>query len=321
MKNAIIKFAGLCYNYGCDLWRFWKYASNHRVGGRTMEQRIAAIGATYHVLEKGLSMPEPRPGFGKDVVDKLLDLLGKYQQEGFDMKAVAIQSAHGALQAYLDFNDEQQCDLGERGERIHAYLASCDPTSIGGVHHYSDKELRALGQRPFAEFAASRHSIRKFADKEVDMDLIREAVRMALKTPTVCNRQSFRVYVSPSREVKDRMLNHQSGNRGFGQSADKCIVVAAELQSFFASAERNQAFVDGGLFSMSLMYALHYLGLGSCPLNWSVNAIVDRKFREEFPVPDSQVIIMMIVVGHLPEQLCVPQSNRRPLHEVFHILD
>lgn len=316
--DALKKIAGLAYNYLYDLRRFWRYASNHRVGGRTQTQRLSAIIATYHVVEKGMSMPEVRLGYGQDVIRKLIIMIRSYQAAGYSTKEQPIEEAVGALKAYIDFHVERDFKLGKIAEEIRVLTDNLNAHG-GGTVRLKRNEIRELGQAPFREFAQSRYSIRHYADKDVPVELIREAVVIAQKTPSVCNRQSFRVYVSKDRETKDAMLKHQSGNRGFGQSADKVIVVTADLETFFASSERNQAFIDGGLFSMSLMYALHHLGLGSCPLNWCVNAIRDRRFRAEYEIPDNEVVIMFMSVGYLPEQLDVPQSGRRPVDEIFQI--
>ena len=316
--DALKKIAGLAYNYFYDLHRFWRYASNHRVGGCTETQRVSAIIATYHVIEKGMSMPEVRLGYGQDVIRKLIGLILSYQSAGYSINEQPIEEAVGALLAYIDFHIDRDFELGKIAEEI---LELTDKLNAhgGGTFRLKRDEICELGKASFREFSQSRHSIRNYADLDVPIELIREAVVIAQKTPSVCNRQSFRVYVSKDRATKNAILNHQSGNRGFGHSADKVIVVTSDLETFFASSERNQPFIDGGLFSMSLMYALHHLGLGSCPLNWCVNAIRDRRFRAAYDIPDNEVVIMLISVGYLPEQLDVPQSGRRPVDEIFQI--
>lgn len=109
----------------------------------------------------------------------------------------------------------------------------------------------------------------------------------------------------------------QNGNRGFGSLAPRLLIVSGEMQSFFGSSERNQIFIDGGLFSMSLLFGLHAMGLGACPLNWSVSFRQDRKLRRKFRIPESEAVIMIISLGYLPETLSVPKSVRYPLSGVM----
>ena len=83
--------------------------------------------------------------------------------------------------------------------------------------------------------------------------------------------------------------------------------------------ERNQSFIDGGFFGMSLVYALHYLGLGTCCLHWSVNYKKDNKLRKLVKIKDSENILFMILVGHLPTKLKVAKSERIDLNDIMKI--
>lgn len=105
-------------------------------------------------------------------------------------------------------------------------------------------------------------------------------------------------------------LRWQPGNRGFGHLASRALVVTVDLQAFSGPGERNQAWVDGGMFAMSLLYALHSLGYGACPLAWSQRSSFDRQARAALGIPPNEVIIMMIAVGTLPERFRVAVSQR-----------
>ena len=68
---------------------------------------------------------------------------------------------------------------------------------------------------------------------------------------------------------------------------------------------------------MSLVYALHSLGLGSCCLNWCVEKETDQKLRRITGIAESEAVIMMIGVGHLPEKLVVARSMRKSLETIL----
>jgi nitroreductase len=88
--------------------------------------------------------------------------------------------------------------------------------------------------------------------------------------------------------------------------------VTSDLKCFTGVTERNEAYVDGGMFAMSLLYALHHQGVGACPLNWMVPSSVDAKLRRVLPIPQNEKVIMVISVGHMPDKLRVAKSVRRP---------
>jgi nitroreductase len=98
-------------------------------------------------------------------------------------------------------------------------------------------------------------------------------------------------------------------------------VVVCDLRHFVTVGERNQAWIDGGMFAMSLVYALHALGLGTCFLNWSVTEDVDRKLRPHLKVTEHDVIITMLAVGHLPERFRVAHSQRKPIDQALVLED
>ena len=115
-------------------------------------------------------------------------------------------------------------------------------------------------------------------------------------------------------------MAHQNGNAGFGDDADKVLIVTVELKDFRGPKERNQAYIDGGLFSMSLIYAMHSLGIGTCALNLSLNHKDELELLREAEIPHSEIAIMMIAIGKIPEQFYVADSARRDLEDVVKII-
>ncbi|MCA1991990.1 MAG: hypothetical protein LDL41_08075, partial [Coleofasciculus sp. S288] len=59
------------------------------------------------------------------------------------------------------------------------------------------------------------------------------------------------------------------------------------------------------------------LGLETCCLNWSVERHADRALREATQISNSEAIIMMIAVGHIPDELKVAQSPRKKIDDVL----
>jgi nitroreductase len=72
---------------------------------------------------------------------------------------------------------------------------------------------------------------------------------------------------------------------------------------------------------MTFIHALHYEGLGTCCLNWSVEPAVDRALKRDLGLPFAEAVIMLVAIGSLPERYTVAHSPRRPLHEVWIGLD
>src|SRR3546814_8739546 len=94
---------------------------------------------------------------------------------------------------------------------------------------------------------------------------------------TLFRSQASYVYCLQSREIIDRALSLQNGNRGFGHEIPCLLILCTDLSAFDTAGERYQHWIDGGMFSMSLVWALHALGYSSCCLNWSKTPSDGRK--------------------------------------------
>ena len=189
----------------------------------------------------------------------------------------------------------------------------------GGAVRVRRTELDRKRNGSFVEFFTSRHSVRHFTGGTIPDQIIREAVRIAQMTPSVCNRQSWRVHAFYDRDMILRLLEIQAGNRGFGDQSSVVLIITCDLTSFVDVAERYQAWIDGGMFSMSLCLALHALGYGTCCLNWSKERADDRRLREAAKLPATEQVIMLLAVGCLPDEFQVACSSRLEIDQVVKI--
>ncbi|MBB3153303.1 nitroreductase [Paenibacillus endophyticus] len=307
-------------NYIYDIKRYIKYSSS--VADNKRLKLEAQITAKYHVIEKGLSMPEPRVGFGKDRVNRLIFLLDRYICKGYCVETTQIQAAIQVLDKYFEFNrsatDNYTLGMVQRANNLFKDIKLNN--HIGGTLLMDKDAYLAKTQINFKEFAYGRSSVRNFTEVNVDIDLLLESIKIAQKTPSVCNRQSSRVYLIKDKDKIKEALSLQNGNRGFGHLINKVLIVTSDLNAFKGLIERNQSFIDGGMYSMSLLYALHYHGLGACALNWAVEKGKDSKLRNALNIKENENIIMMIGVGHLPSSFSVPISKRKDLNEVITII-
>ena len=83
--------------------------------------------------------------------------------------------------------------------------------------------------------------------------------------------------------------------------------------------ESNQAFVDGGLFSMRLLLSLHSQEIASCCLNTCLPYLDEVEIKKIANIPQSERLIMMIGIGNYKETYEVAISDRVPLSEILNI--
>jgi len=301
--------------YRYDLRRYIKYSAiNGPSNQRHWEARITAM---YHVLEKGLSMPDPRPGFGEKTAEQLIASINQYLALEYPEDASCIQSGLSAIKSYMAFRQKDGTQISANIAKGWENLQKRTNTHHNAIILKRRAEITATSKQSFEIFAHGRHSIRNYSNQPIDESIIKRAVEVSQRSPSACNRQSARVYSVSSETAIEKVLALQNGNRGFGHLANRVLIVSADVAAFIDPNERNQSFIDGGMFAMSLLYALHYLELGACALNWCATPENDIKLKKLIGIPESEVILMIITVGHIPNEVSIANSQRKPLDQVY----
>jgi len=283
-----------------------------------MERRNYQQVMLYHTLEKSLSFKNRDSNSGWRNIYKLLNLLNIAKQSSsigyHDKASKQILEKFIALPENINLKQSQQ--LKKELEKF-----DFNSNDIHGAMEYSLSDFNKGKLDQPEDFFLTRYSLREFQDKTVSDEMIHRAVRLAMKTPSVCNRQAWLIYHTSNKEVKNRVLSYQNGNRPFGKNIPNMLVVATDLKAFLSASERYQHWIDGGLLSMSLMYAFHSLGMATCALNWSQSPKNDKLLRKAVNIKPSHTIIMILAVGYPDENNKVCVSARRPFEEIYSILE
>ncbi|WP_300682299.1 nitroreductase family protein [Nocardioides sp.] len=258
-------------------------------------QLDASATRLYHRVEKGFSLPTPRRPFGARAIPGLNRVLAS---EHADLDALYAREARLILEALAQWNDH-----GDLNDQV-APPGESLPTN-------------PLDPETLATFITSRHSVRDFDQRPVDRALISEAVRLGGYAPSVCNRQGWRAYWFDDREDIARILADHRGSAGFADRVPGLFVITYDLRAFEETRERNQGWIDAGLFSMTLLLALHGLGLGAVPLNWSRRNSASRRIRRNAALPEHENVVMLIAAGHPAPGYRVARSARRPVSEIL----
>lgn len=309
------------YSYYLDCVEFLRFSGTLSPYG-SRERWIARLTKKYHSIEKGLSLSKPRPGFGKQTVLLLVSDVGAYvERYGMDETARVTLNVLDNYRQFSQDNSVMDVELLESLKRVSRIGggAQSGSKSGGGTFEIAKADIMESASIDFRSFAFSRHSVRQFVDEPISNDTVIEAVRIAQRSPSVCNRQPWRLHVYRDLQQIQGILACQNGNRGFGDQAAAILLVTSDLSAFEGAQERNEAYVDGGMFSMSLVYALHSLGLGSCCLNLCQQNYQSRRTKTVCGVPKNEVLIMMIAVGVQPDQMKVAFSHRREVEEIVEV--
>jgi nitroreductase len=125
------------------------------------------------------------------------------------------------------------------------------------------------------------------------------------------------VHAYQDRQRIQALLALQGGSRGFAESVGNLFVVSSEICAWGGPGQRNQAYVDGALFAMCLMFACRSMGWGACPLNLAIDHKTEDAIRRAGGIPAGERLIMMIAFGEpLAPDTKVAFSPRRPAAEI-----
>lgn len=284
----------------------------------TRENMLSRVITAYHIVEKGLTMPNRRLAFGKTAVKRLMTRIDNFAAE-FSAQEPQVQHALGVLSAYMKLHVDAKFDFSQDiayWDGITAFLRRFGDVRPAIQPHVTQEEFYRDKDKPFPAFAAARHTLRNYSAQPLPISRVRQAVALAMTTPSACNRQYWKTYCISNHDLGQKVLNIQSGNRGFGHLADKVIIVTVNLEAVGPN-ERNDVFTNGGMYLMNLCYALFYYEIAHCILNWSKSPEVDAELRSLIHLPDSESVVAVLSCGETPDEFDVASSPRRDVSDVF----
>lgn len=305
------------YGFLYDFKRFYFYSA-WKSDVLDKEIRNYHMVKVYHSLEKSLSFKSRKKNAGWSTAKLVLDLVRVADSTGdygyHDRAGLAV------LKNFVNHSDNKD---DENAKKIKKEIEGLgwSISEEHGVKSYGAKDF-LLGKLNDPEaFFLSRYSLREFKSEQVDISVVERAILLAMKTPSVCNRQAWHVYHSNKSDVVKKALSYQQGNRGFGEKVPNLLIITSDLKAFMPGQEHYQHWIDGGLFSMSLIYAFHSLGVASCCLNWSQSPKNDMKLRSAFNIRSSDTVIMMLAFGYPEKNNVVCESARKPAKEIYSKLE
>ncbi len=289
-----------------------KYVEKNLASGFpiTQEKRRTAILIQSHIIEKGLSLSDVKPWFGQPKIKSLMsDMRGYYVKYGDKKLLFFVVSM---LQSYMDYNAKNEgapTELIAQFESLKLLLGDFYDKSLKGGFVEVSKDDARISKFDFKEFAHSRHSVRSFTGKPIDIQFIHNALKTAETTPSACNRQPWYNYVIVDKKVIEDILAIQRGSRQFKDQVS-ALVITSSSAYFFGNDEYNQMYFNAGLYAMNLLYALHSEGLGTIPLNMGLSMPELDRIKKLCGMPEAQLPISLIAIGLLPEKYKYAKSAR-----------
>ncbi len=311
--------------YIYDISQCYKYMFWRKCTEKKPMQGSAQLLFQFHKIEKGLCMPGEYRLFAIDPVKDTIMHIQDWQAKGFSEEDPIFLGAVHSLVSYKKRIEEHHLDekmailpfVNEALENKSETLNNEFATPIE-IEKSQIDEAKCFDE--ITQLYRVRRSYRDYADKDVGGLMVKNAVHLAQLSPSACNRQPCRVYEVRSLSLKEQLLSHQNGNSGFGHKIPLLLAITSDMRNFFDASERNEPYVDGGLFSMSLIIALQAQGLITCCLNLCVSPKTDKAIHKLLGLDESERPLMFLAVGHPKEKNLVPRSIRRNTDDILTII-
>lgn len=312
--RKIKKQLSLQIGFLAEAYHFWRLTVKYNASNKTDEDIIKmqyTLSRETHTIEKGMSMRNPRKGFGQQKVSCLIERLKRYCTLYLDQDSEFLKYPLSVVNNYIEYTHNSGVEIPEIDgsyKELLSIAGNMDLTCKAGILKETKENIIENCNKDFESLLFSRHSIRFFSAEPVKEDLINKALLLAQRTPSACNRQGWLTHIYRTPQSIE-LIKWQGGCRGFEEEIRCAILVTANLKAFL-SHEVHQAYIDGGLYAMNLINALHSLGIGTIPLSCGFS-FVKLKELSKFDIPECEVPIVIIGIGNYPSSFNVAVSERK----------
>lgn len=277
-----------------------------------------------HSIEKGLSIENPRLGFGVTKIMHLFTLAERYlkiAKEDFECLYYVLN----VLETYLEFHEAkgfENSDIIEIRKKLETFSNCLPPKEgvYGGTEELLLSDLN-LNVEEIEKLFYTRHSIRAFSGETVDDETIQKAIKLAQRCPSACNRQAVRVYSVKGSDFLEQYGKSLDGIGGFAQSVDKFLIITGK-KSAYTLAEKNQFIVSSSMFAAYLTLTLHLYNVAACAVQRPLIATKDwERYKIAKGISSDEQLIMLIGIGKYKDKCTVPLSKRFSIDKIYKRLD
>jgi nitroreductase len=162
-----------------------------------------------------------------------------------------------------------------------------------------------------------RRSIRKYEDREIPDNLVRDVIDAARLAPSGNNTQPSTYYVIKDEETKAKLRANEVFTQNFVYDSPTIIVCCTNPQVYKKHVEgwdsRNEirAIRDLSIASAFLVLRATELGLGTCYVGW----LKEDKIKNILEIPEDNIVPYVITIG-FPDEQPKPKT-RKSIDEVL----
>jgi nitroreductase len=254
------------------------------------ELAILRLRKDAHIIDKGLQRKDFKIGHSKQYYKQAKSSLSKIKNDTF-LNDLSIQWSIRKIEEY---------EFRQHGKE---YIHEQEEPFIG---NYTD----------LIKIIKSRRSVRNYAPKAVNSDVIAQVLEPVNWASSSCNKQPIKVYVTNKPLLVSECLKQCKGATGFSDFVPSFMTFCADMRGYVLPSEIYLPMIDVSLGIQNSVLAAHTLGLSCTLLSWAQkNDTEEKLLRELLGIPEYYMIILNMTMGY-PECFS-PVPERKSLNNTY----
>ena len=258
-----------------------------------------------HRIEKGLTAKNRKQSFAESYV---LETVVEFEKRINHLEPNEKHWTAGVLKKYFEVTQSSNKNYIKAK---HLFLDISPSQAIdSNFQPFFPKETK-VNIDSLRNLALSRRSTRWFLNEPIDMNLIEQALDIAIAAPSSCNRLPYRYHFYSEDPMRTKVASLPLGADGFRHQIPVIGVIIGDFSSYFSPRDRHAVYTDSAMSAMNFSLALHSLGLASTLLNWPELWIQDVRAARVLGLKSHEKVVMMIALGYPDTSATVPSSVKK----------
>jgi len=254
------------------------------------EVLLAGLRTSAHILDKGLQIDNWEASHGQAQYERLCRYI------------------EGLKGSSLIMDPSFRWGLDKKSEYEQAQKATPDSRSsfVAARSEITEDELLQL--------VRCRRSVRIFEERLIDPSLLIRLADVVSWSPTSCNRQSAKLFITQNPEKVHKCLDQCGGATCIGETIPCFIAICADTR-FYMINDRNLPFIDVSLGVQNMLLMAHLHGIEGTILGW-VHPMLSKKeavLRKTLGIPKYYAIVLNLMLGYPKYSAPVPERKSKNL--------
>ena len=297
-----------------------QFKNNYQENCNTKEHLEYSIMLLVHSLEKGMCHENMRP-FGFEKISSLIKKMQEYEKYDKEFQSTASKMGISIINNWLLLFDKQNWEKTTTYNDAKEYINKIKNIEVKlvdvGFKELNNPTSNKYNNFDYLDAVKTRHSVRNFNKKKLERKDIEYCIKSAILSPSACNRQMIKIYYIADERKKKELEKLIMGLSGFNKENVNLFVITFDISAFTFYGERNQGYLNAGLFSMNLVNAMHFRGIGSCFLQWGNTNREETKIKQLLSIPKNERIAIVIGAGYYTDKNLIAKSARKKIEEIY----